>query len=205
VAILIRAWKQDILAHKGRILLAILFFAIAVVSLILSSRYVEQVTTIAVPDLFLDLLPVVDLSFIFVWGMVLTIAILILYPLLYQPRKVHYALGMLSLFLLTRSAFIVLTHLRAPTNAVAVTTPLGFLTYSNDLFFSGHTGLPFLGFLIFSDTKLRYFLLTLSAILAITVLLMHVHYSIDVASAYFITYGIYVIGTPIFSDKAKTI
>jgi hypothetical protein len=34
-------------------------------------------------------------------------------------------------------------------------------------------------------------MLVSSIILAITVLLMHVHYSIDVLSAYFITYGVY--------------
>jgi hypothetical protein len=39
-----------------------------------------------------------------------------------------------------------------------------------------------------------------SIVLAITVLLMHVHYSIDVASAYFITYGVYKVGDQLFGD-----
>jgi len=73
-----------------------------------------------------------------------------------------------------------------------------FLTYANDLFFSGHVGLPFLGFLIFKDKKIRYFMLSASIILAVTVLLMHVHYSIDVAAAYFITYSIYALGKRLF-------
>ena len=129
------------------------------------------------------------------------------YPLLWKPKKFHYALGMMSLFLLVRSAFIVLTHLKAPIGAIPVTSQgfLSFLTYSNDLFFSGHAGLPFLGFLVYNDSKIKYFMLFSSIILAITVLFMHVHYSIDVASAYFITYGVYIIGTPLFSDDEKKI
>ncbi len=107
---------------------------------------------------------------------------------------------MLSLFVLVRSAFIILTHLKAPADAITVVSPsfFQFLTYTNDLFFSGHAGLPFLGFLVYKDSKIKCFMIFSSIILALTVLLMHVHYSIDVASAYFITYGIYVIGTPLF-------
>jgi hypothetical protein len=41
----------------------------------------------------------------------------------------------------------------------------------------------------------------MSIILASTVLLMHVHYSIDVAAAYFITYGVYVLGNKMFKQK----
>ena len=40
-------------------------------------------------------------------------------------------------------------------------------------------------------TWLRYIFLAWSVAFAITVLLGHIHYSIDVASAYFITYTIY--------------
>jgi len=194
-------WKKDIKEHKNKILLAFLFLGIGLLSTAVSSHYVDQVSTISVPDLILDAIPVVNLSFLFEWGIVLVIAVYLLYPLLYRPRKFHYALGMLSLFLLVRSAFIVLTHLKAPVGAIPVATQgvTQILTYSNDLFFSGHAGLPFLGFLIYKDSKVRYFFLSASIILAMTVLLMHVHYSIDVASAYFITYGIYVIGDPLFS------
>lgn len=193
-------WKDDILHHKGEILLALLFFALSILSTIVSSNYVDETRTAPVPDLLLDALPVVNLSLLFIWGAVLVFVLYLLYPLVFEPKRFHYALGMLGLFLLVRSGFVVLTHLRAPIGAINVVTPgfLGILSYSNDLFFSGHTGLPFLGYLVFTQPWMKRFMLGASIVLAATVLLMHVHYSIDVASAYFITYGVFVIGTPLF-------
>ena len=59
------------------------------------------------------------------------------------------------------------------------------------LFFSGHTGLPFLLALMFWEHKvIRNIFLTFSFTFAIVVLLGHIHYSIDVLSAFFISYGI---------------
>ena len=194
-------WEKEIIDHRYKILLAILFLAIGILATIISSNYVDGINTISVTDLFLEILPVVDLSFLFVWGIIIIVFIFIGYSL-YKPKKFHYILGMLSLFMLIRSMFIILTHLKAPAGAIPVASQgfLHILTYSNDLFFSGHVGLPFLGFLIFKEKGIKYFMLILSIILAITVLLMHVHYSIDVASAYFITFGIYIIGNKIFKD-----
>jgi hypothetical protein len=201
----LKEWKKDIVDNKYRIILALIFLAIAMAALMISSDYVDEIHTVAVPDLILDAIPAINLSFIFVWGLILVLAVYIIYPLLYTPKKFHYALGMLSLFLLVRSGFVILTHLKVPTGAIHVTTLsfLQFMTYSNDLFFSGHTGLPFLGFLVFKESKIKYFMLASSIILAVTVLLMHQHYSIDVASAYFITYGVFVMGTPLFLWKKK--
>jgi hypothetical protein len=200
-----KEWKKDVAEHKYKILLALLLLGIGILATALSSSYVDVVSTISVPDLILDSIPVVNLSPLFEWGIVAVITVFIGYPLFFKPKKFHYALGMLSLFLLVRSAFVILTHLKAPAGAIPVATQgvTQVLTYSNDLFFSGHAGLPFLGFLIYKNTKVRYFMLAASIILALTVLFMHVHYSIDVASAYFITYGIYVIGDPLFGDPDK--
>ena len=172
----------------------------------LEMRLGDNVSTISVPDLILDSIPAVNLSFLFIWGALLVGIVYVIYPLFFEPRKFHYAMGMLSLFILIRSSFIILTHLKSPIGMVSYSVPsyLGFLSYTNDLFFSGHAGLPFLGFLVFGSPKIRYFMLISSIILAITVLLMHVHYSIDVASAYFITYGIYVIGKPLFNNDEKS-
>ena len=48
-------------------------------------------------------------------------------------------------------------------------------------------------------------MLASSIILGITVLLMHVHYSIDVFSAYFIVYGIYVLGNKFLREAKQDI
>ena len=75
------------------------------------------------------------------------------------------------------------------------------MNFSGDLFFSGHTGLPFLMALIFwSSPRIRCFFLALSVFFAVTVLLGHLHYSIDVASAYLITYSIFCIARQTFPN-----
>lgn len=177
---------------------------IALILTLMSGDYVDETGAVSVPDLILDHIPTINLSFIFVYGIILVIVVFLAYPLIHKPKKLSYSIGMLSLFLSVRSIFLVLTHLKAPIGAISVSAPsfLHFLTYANDLFFSGHTGIPFLGFLIFENKKIKYFMLISSIILAITCLLMHVHYSIDIASAYFITYGIYKIGDKMFRDKS---
>jgi membrane-associated phospholipid phosphatase len=103
-----------------------------------------------------------------------------------------------ALFTLIRSVFVSLTHISPfPTRAL-INSPFfnkevfsGIFT-GNDLFFSGHTGIPFLLALIFWENKiLRIFFLSFSVLFAIVVLLGHFHYSIDVLSAYFITFSIF--------------
>jgi len=47
------------------------------------------------------------------------------------------------------------------------------LNFSNDLFFSGHTAVPFLGYLLFKEEKIRYVFLALSIMMGGVVLLMH--------------------------------
>lgn len=195
-----KEWKNNIYKDRKKIFLTLLFFAIALALTILSGIYVDQTKTISVPDLILDHIPVVNLSLIFIYGLPLVLIVFILYSFVYEPKKFHYSIGMLSLFLCIRAVFLVLTHLKAPAGGITIpaTGIFWFLTYSNDLFFSGHAGIPFLGFLIYDNKKIKYFMLFSSIILALTVLLMHIHYSIDVASSYFITYGIYKIGNKIF-------
>jgi membrane-associated phospholipid phosphatase len=76
---------------------------------------------------------------------------------------------------------------------------VGKFSFGADLFFSGHTGLPFLMALIFWKNKLlRYSFLFLSVFFGLIVLLGHIHYSIDVLSAFFITYTIWHVSEKLF-------
>ncbi len=198
-------WKKDILDHLPQITLSLLFAATALVLSFLSGFYAERVGVASPPDLILDHVPVVDLSFLYVWLFMTVLFVFICYPLVYQPMRIHMMIGMLSLFTLIRSGFVILTHLRMPEGAIS---PLSYspalydlFSFSNYLFFSGHVGLPFLGYLVYHKNKrLRRFFLISSIVLAVTALLMHRHYSIDVLSAYFITYGIYKIGSYVFES-----
>jgi len=63
------------------------------------------------------------------------------------------------------------------------------------MFFSGHTAMPFLGFYLFRHSWLRYVYLVGAVVMGIVVLAMHLHYSVDVFAAFFMTYCSYQMGT----------
>ncbi len=76
--------------------------------------------------------------------------------------------------------------------------------FGGDLFFSGHTGLPFLMALVFwKKPILRYFFIASAIGFGAVVLLTHLHYSIDVLSAFFITYTIFHIAEFLFRKDRK--
>ena len=190
-----RLWKKDILGHKYLIIFSILFFILSIGSTYFAGNYADRAGSAVSSDIILDNLPTVNLSFIYFYGILLVFAALFAYPLLKKISYFHVVLIQVSLLIMIRSVFICFTHLSHPADAIITNMPvLSFMNFQNDLFFSGHTAIPFLGFLLFTNEKIRYFFLSMAVILAATVLFMHVHYSIDVFSAVFITYGSFKIG-----------
>jgi hypothetical protein len=194
----LRDWRFVFAHEKKKLIVALIFFVIAMILYISAGDYTRDHGGVAVPDLILDRIGPYDLGFIFVWLFILITALFFIHPVLFNPRAFPYVLNIFSLFVAVRSGFIIFTHLIPPPDAIIIHFPgyLNLLSFSNSLFFSGHTGLPFLGFLIYRkySKTMSYFMLASSFVMAITVLLMHVHYSIDVFSAYFISYGVYKFG-----------
>lgn len=142
-----------------------------------------------VTDIILDNTTVKDVDGLFIYGsMVLWIFVSGL--LIWKPKYAPFVLKSLALFIFIRSISISLTHIapfpgqiNLPTNSL-----IRFFTFGGDLFFSAHTGLPFLLTILFWNTKtLRYLFLATSLLFAFVVLAGHYHYSIDVFAAFFIT------------------
>jgi hypothetical protein len=154
----------------------------------------------AVTDIVLSNIPVFEVDGFFVYGTVVFAAITAVL-FIAHPKRIPFGLKALGLFWIIRSGFTVLTHL-APFEPYIVSdfSPrVNDLFFGADLFFSAHTGMPFLGALSFwAEKELRYLFLLGSVYFAIVVLLGHLHYSIDVASAFFITYGIFHIAQWLF-------
>ncbi len=149
------------------------------------------------PDLLLAHLPRVDMRFFFVWGFAGFLLFAIVVGLVREGRRLAHILWLYTLLIALRSVFIILTPMRSPVGAMWVGgDPLfnavgRYLTFHNDLFFSSHTACPYLGYLAYRDRWAQKVFLGLSILLAATVLLIRLHYSIDVFSAYFITYALY--------------
>lgn len=194
-------WEKEFLEHKYLILISILFFVIAIKINFLAANYTNRATTNAVNDLILDHIPTLNLSFIFIYGSISVILVIIIYFVFFKIKDFHLIISQFSLLILIRSIFISLTHLEKPADALILTNLpniYNLFNFNNDLFFSAHTAIPFLAFLIFRKEKIGKFFLLMSIIMAMTVLFMHVHYSIDVFSAFFITYGGYKLGECVF-------
>lgn len=121
---------------------------------------------------------------------------------LFHPRSLLFFLKAMSSLILVRDFFMNLTQLGIPT----ANPTLSFFTQGGDLFFSGHTALPFMAALIFWDIKTaRYMLFFLSAFMGAEVILGRQHYSIDVFAAPFIAYGVYVLCQKIFKREYSMI
>ena len=186
-----------------------LFFMLSMVSIFYAIGYATERASNSVTDLVLSNVPVVNVGDLFVYGS-LVLALLTAFVCLTRPKRTPFALYTLGLFWIIRSGFVSLTHLRPfPTQAPINfdfnlgTVATRFLT-GNDLFFSGHVGWAFLMALLFWQEKtLRYIFLAWSLFFAVIVLLGHIHYSIDVASAFFVTFGIYHIALWLFPREHK--
>ena len=165
---------------------------------------IQQATNKAsasVTDIILSNIPVFEVDGFFVYG-TFAIVLISVIMLLAHPNRIPFALHSVTLFILIRSAFTLMTHLGPP--EVAYVSDFGMAItnsfFGADQFFSAHTGMPFLGALAFwgISRRLTWFYLLCSVSFAVIVLLGHIHYTIDVFSAFFITYGIYHIALWLF-------
>ncbi len=182
----------------------LVLLAVSLVTQFFVSDYLSSLPVAPVTDLVLSNTRVYDVGGIFVYGSVLLLFVSVLVGLR-RPNYLPFAMKSVGVFTLIRSFFVSLTHISAFPTRVVIDSAFfnkdaftGIFT-GNDLFFSGHTGLPFLLALIFWEhKKIRIIFLSFSIMFAAVVLLGHIHYSIDVLSAYFITYGIFQICKYVF-------
>ena len=180
---------------EGAALLVLAFIADHFAGLYALS-YATRATSAHVGDLLLDNLPIVNLNLVVVEGALWAIALSSILVALH-PRRIPFTLKALGLFIIIRAFFISLTHMgiypgQINPGAGYFDAVYSYFNLQTGFFFSGHTALPVLMALIFWDERAwRYTYLALSAIFAVSVLLAHVHYSIDVFAAPFMAYGIF--------------
>lgn len=164
--------------------------------------YATERASNSVTDIILSNIRVFDVDGIFVYGPLL-FWIFVTLVTIAKPQRIPFVLKSVSLFVLVRAAFITLTHIGPfPTQIASDSLSSGIIKtfmFGNDLFFSGHTGLPFLMALVFWDNvRLRIIFIASSVMFGAVVLMGHLHYSIDVLSAFFITYTIFHIARKLF-------
>lgn len=195
---LVRRYREQFSRREflGDFFLSLAYFSVGVVVSFYAINYATESASNSVTDIILSNVPAFDVDALFAYGTLLLITLMTLL-LLTNPKRAPFSLFAIGTFYFIRSAFTSLTHL-APFASLPPNGDwgvlLGHFLFGGDLFFSGHVGLCFLMALIFwRDKILRYTFIAWSVYMSIVVLLGHYHYSIDVASAYFITYTIYVL------------
>ena len=185
--------------------------SLAMVFQFYASAYVNRVPSNSVADLFLSILPVVNLNFIIVEGALIAIVLSILLVLA-KPQYILFTLKAAAIFIATRAVFIAVTHIGIYPGGVNP-DPTGIFdrTYTGlgleaGFFFSGHTGFPCLMALIFWREKVwRYAYIALAIVFGIAVLFAHVHYTIDVLAAPYMAFGIYTMSKYFFAEDFKMI
>ena len=193
-------------ARKRSMYFGVFLLILSVIIQIVLGRFSSRVALDApsVRDIVLDNLRLINLSPVIVGGaIVLWVSASVL--LIVKPRYLIFSTKALALYIISRAFFFSLTHIGPyPLQYAPSVNNDGYsfyhlITFSGNFFYSGHTAFPFLLALIFWDNKyLRYLFLFLTVFFGASVLLAHVHYSIDVFAAPFIVYGMYVITTKLF-------
>jgi len=178
-------------------------FFVAIIVNYFAAAYANKMASSSVTDVFLSNIPAFDVNILFAYGPVL-FWIFIFIVLLKYKNRIPFVVYSIAFFVIIRSIFITLTHLGPIPTQFAITHVdiISRFSTGNDFFFSGHTGLPFLMALVFWDIKsIRIVCLLSSIFFGAIVLLGHYHYSIDVLSAFFITYSIYKIAERFFKKE----
>ena len=156
-------------------------------------NFIERRNGVKLNDPVLNLFDPVDLTWL-TFGLIYVSLIAAIIFFSKKPQLLLVAFQSYFLMIILRMIAMYLVSLNPPAKMIPLNDPLveffgtGQLL-TKDLFFSGHTATLFLLFLLADLKSLKIFFLISTITLAISVLLQHVHYSIDVLAAPFFAYG----------------
>lgn len=196
----ILSWSEAwaIRSFKTKTVVALALVVIILLALPYFFSFIEKREGMVLQDYVLDAIPPMDVSvptFVVIWSVVL----LVLYRVFQNPRLFLVIAYGFILMCLCRILTISLLPLNPPPGLIALKDPIANIVYggkgvfiTKDLFYSGHTGNMFLFFLCLEAKWDKIIALTASFLIGFLVLIQHIHYSIDVISAFIFTYFLYL-------------
>jgi hypothetical protein len=196
-----KAWRDAISDpfYKKRLLSGSIIWTAILIAFPFFFNYIETRDGIILNDFIISKLPAYDVSiptFIIIWSMFL----LFLKRTIYNPELLLLFLWGFIFLSISRFISIYLIPLNPPEQLIALRDPItnmfygkkhGFIT--KDLFYSGHTSTQFLMCLCFTKKSDKLLALISTILIGFFVLIQHIHYSIDVLAAPFLTYLVFLL------------
>lgn len=196
---MLELWKTYLTKKSNRINLVATFSLLLPVLIILPNflSFIEQRPGISFNDPVLKLFNPVDLTW-FTFILIYAALILALIHLRAYPRQLLLAFKVYAITVIFRIVGMYLLPLEPPAAMILLNDP--FVQFfgsgevlTKDLFFSGHTSIMFIFYLTAQTKLFKYFFLIATILVAIFVILQHVHYSIDVFAAPFFAFAAFKI------------
>lgn len=199
------AWQEPFFKQKFLVGMSIFISLMPIFPLFF--QFIQKRPGYSQQDILLKAIPAIDASlpiFVILWFM----AFLLIYRALQNPAI--YMKFLYGFIVLNLARFITITLVpgNPPDGLIPITDPLSNYFYGDnfitkDLFFSGHTATQLLIFLCLEKKSDRRLALLSTVLMGILVLVQHVHYTIDVVSAPFFTYGCYYISRRILNSESS--
>ncbi|GIV34297.1 MAG: hypothetical protein KatS3mg031_1832 [Chitinophagales bacterium] len=193
-------WKEAL--HDGTFRAQTFLTAVLIFSMIIFiSRYFEFIQSrpgVYIHDPLLERIPPQDVS-VYTFAVLYASILLFLLSIANKPRLIVRTLQTYFVLMLFRIVTMYFLPLEPSKEMIPLSDPFveNFIykkkMISKDLFFSGHVSTMFLLFLICPYRRLKYYFLMATVIIAVLILLQHVHYTIDVIAAPIFTLTSYYI------------
>jgi len=188
-------WNTFLTDRKIEIVITV--FILVTILIIFSNflSFIEQRHGVVLPDPILKFYNPIDLTWL-IFGLIYISLGIAIISFATKPDLLFIAMQSYSLLLIFRMIVMYITPFEAPENMLSLSDPLvQFFGTGNiltkDLFFSGHTATLFLFFLIADKKYLKVVFLVFTFIVALAVLLQHIHYTVDVVVAPVFAYASY--------------
>jgi membrane-associated phospholipid phosphatase len=190
-------WKEFLKDKRNRVevLITLILLSIILISLTNFLNYIEARKGAVLPDPILELFNPIDLTWL-TFALIYGSIVVAIATLSKNPNQLMFAIQLYTLMVAVRIVAMYLLPLEPPVKMIILNDPfVEFFgtgqTLTKDLFFSGHTATLFILFLVSENKIIKSVFMVSTIVVAISVILQHVHYSIDVFAAVFFTYACY--------------
>lgn len=190
-------WKEFLKVKRNQVefIITLLLLSIILTALTNFLNFVEARHGVVLPDPVLNFFNPTDLTWL-TFALIYISIVVGIATLAKDPTRLLFTIQLYILMVAVRILAMYLLPLDPPAKIIILKDPLVEFfgtgqTLTKDLFFSGHTATLFILFLTSEKKTIKQIFLISTILVAFSVLLQHVHYTIDVVAAPFFTYACY--------------